>query len=680
MTQTPSQRTLMPWAFFLCLATATFALYWSGLRGPSLYDDAQHLSLVRQWLDGQIPLSDVLFLNGNVLTNRSVAMASFALSGWLGDYSIPVFKFANVLTHVLCAGIAFVMLSALLRRDQQLATHRNFYAGVVVTLWTLHPLHVSTVLYIVQHMAQVAALFSLLGVWVYAVIRGRMVEGRLREHVGVAMLFVLIAGLTFLGIQGKQSAIMLPALCLLVELAWFQQPRQWSHGMRLFFVCSVLLPCLVAVAAIAYYWSAIGDATLGWGMTIGERLRTQPRVLWDYIRLLIIPYSPSMGLFGDDFSVSRSLWSPPTTTLALLGLMGMSVVAWRLRARSPAVFVGWFWFLLAHAVEAGPAPIELYYEHRNYLPAVGLILMAIGLLQMLGKRLTEHGLRSQRIGWVLLAGFIIVLTGQTFSRVQIWRYGLSIGMSAYESHPGSIRAHLAYANALIDAGKVQEAYGVYLHLARQPEPHARAIGLLQQVDMECMVNADGDPAKLAEAVQLSKGPVNMAMPYIFAHLTGSRFQRGCGRITASMLGDAISAIADQATQQPDTAQAKWALRYNATFAYYQANELDKALQQAKLGWQPGSDPTIGLLVVTLMLHADEPAEAEKVFQTVLHRAGFTDASQIWNDHPRDKGLRKMRAMIDNYLAGKGKPALEGQMAPAISSKATPAPPQQAATQ
>lgn len=640
------------WLAFAAASTVTLLLYWPGLRGPYLIDDTQHLALVEAWLRGQLPLKDVIFANGNWLTNRSLAMGSLALSAWLGGYDPLSFKLGNLIFHLLCALVAFILLRGLLARDEKFGARAQSVALLITAVWLLHPLNVSTVLYSVQRMAQVATLFCLLGVWLYASVRTRMLDGRIDPKRALAILCIGIPLLTLLGIQGKQNAVVLPGLCLVVELAWFQVPRSWNRGLGLFYLLLLVLPGIIALAGVVWNWRLIQTSVLSWDMTMGERLLSQPRVLWEYMHMLVVPYSPSMGLFFDDFPVSRSLFHPWTTLPAIAGLVLMSVMAWRVRSSSPSIFAGWFWFLVAHSVEASVLPIELYYEHRNYLPAFGLLLMVAGLINALSQRVTLLDIRVNRIGAVLVTGILLVLIAQTFSRVQVWKHGLSIGMAAVESHPNSVRAHLAYANASIDLGRLDDVYATFQQLSKVEDPQAGAIGKFELIALDCMVKNDADPQLLREAVDQMPDRLNMVTPYVIAYLVGAREKRGCGRISATMLGDAIAEIADKATTQPDSSEAKWPVRYNAALAYYQGGQWSQALKQARLGWQQYADPGIALLLVELMLHEGQVEDAEVVFQDVMKRGGYKTLQEIEAGGPRAEGLRKMRAMIDRHPVGR----------------------------
>jgi len=108
-------------------------------------------------------------------------------------------------------------------------------------------------------------------------------------------------------------------------------------------------------------------ANRGW--TLGQRLLTEPRVLFDYLGQLWFPRPFSRGLFNDGYLVSQDLFHPWTTLPALAGLIALTWLAWRLRHRAPAIAMAIGFYLIGQSIESGPFPLEIYFEHRNYLPA-----------------------------------------------------------------------------------------------------------------------------------------------------------------------------------------------------------------------------------------------------------------------------------------------------------------------
>jgi len=171
-----------------------------------------------------------------------------------------------------------------------------------------------------------------------------------------------------------------------------------------------------SVLLIAYLLAVIPGnvrttpAVRGW--TVGQRLLTEPRVLTDYLRLLFVPHAYSSGLFNDAFPLSTG-WLHPGSTLPcvalILALIGTGFV---LRKKYPAIALALLFYFAAQIMESGWIPLELYFEHRNYLPAM-LLFWPIGLA------LERPGtLRFLRIA--AAAAILAVLATLTAQRAALW--------------------------------------------------------------------------------------------------------------------------------------------------------------------------------------------------------------------------------------------------------------------
>ncbi|MCC5088260.1 hypothetical protein [Xanthomonas campestris] len=619
-------------------------------------DDGRHLALIQSWQKGQIDLWAVVAGNDNWLFHRSLAMLTLAANVALGGDTSFSLKLGNLLLHLICGCIAYAALRRMLALDKILSKNFNLLSALICAIWLLHPLNVSTVLYIVQRMSQIATIFPLLGVWLYVSIRNRMLAEKISEQRAAWILLLGIPLLTFLGVQGKQSAIVLIGLCLVVELGWYQQPKQWGPTLRLLYASLLLLPLFIITGLLIWKWQSLYSAMLEWGMTPAERLLSQPRALWEYCRMLIIPYSPAMGIYNDDFKISRSLINPITTLWASVGLIATSLAAISVRKKIPGVFVGWFWFLVAHSVEASIVPIELYYEHRNYLPQFGIWLMIVSLVTAALQALSRHEVRVRAIGWLVSVGFITVISAQTLSRALVWRTSLGISMSAIDKHPDSTRASVAFGFAAMQAGLVQDTYEVFHRLAENPNRSISSVGKMELTVLNCSIQQDSDPALLLSAADRHPRSLDPVMPYAVGNLLEIRQRHGCGRITPRLLADTVVSIADQALDASEASQPKVTLRYNAALAYYQANEWHLALRQTRLAWPYSKDPSIALFYVKLLLQEGDLAEAKKAFWQLMQRAGYEHPSQL-PGAARGAALRAMLKEINQYAVMHGKTGL-----------------------
>ena len=96
--------------------------------------------------------------------------------------------------------------------------------------------------------------------------------------------------------------------------------------------------------------------------------------------MISLPNLSRFGLYHDDFVISRGLFQPIGTLLAIGGLAASVAVSWLLRIKAPIISFGIAWFLLGHSLESTIFPLELMHEHRNYLPSLGIVILIAPVL------------------------------------------------------------------------------------------------------------------------------------------------------------------------------------------------------------------------------------------------------------------------------------------------------------
>ena len=158
----------------LALLLLCVALYGTGLGGELIFDSAEVLSgssLAQLGLTEFIHWRNAVFSSNTGPSGRPISMLSFALNYAVFNTLSPfTLKLVNLLIHCLMGGLVFGFLRRLLSTATTLNLSQRRAEWVALTaagLWLLHPLHVSSVLYVVQRMEQLSALFSLLGLIAY---------------------------------------------------------------------------------------------------------------------------------------------------------------------------------------------------------------------------------------------------------------------------------------------------------------------------------------------------------------------------------------------------------------------------------------------------------------------------------------------------------------------------------
>lgn len=597
----------------------TVALYWMGLSGPFIFDDAWNLEPVRLWLGGRASLWEAIFPQPSLVFSRPVAMGSFALTTWLfGDTSFS-FKLGNLIVHLACGVLGWMVLRRVLARDTRLAPHAELLAALAAAIWLLHPLQVSTVLYAVQRMAQLSTFFTLAAVLCYLSARQRLIEGRTRS--AWVQLFVGFPAMLLLGVLSKQNAAVAPAICLVLELSYFAASAPRHRSLPAFFGVFLVLPALAVIALLIAAPEKLMATYADWDFGPWERLLTQSRALVDYIGMLLLPRGPLMGLYTDDFAVSQGLLSPISTLFSLLALTAVSVAAIAWRKRAPSFFAGWFFFLVAHSVESSFLPLEMYYEHRNYLPSLGLFLAVFGLVSLLPP-IRTNVLAPRTLGLAAATGFILLLCVATLFRVLVWQDMATIAQLGVKTHPESQRARFDVAAWALERGDYDTALDTMRYLAASDNPRHRQMGYLSVVAINCMRGRDEGNVQALELAAAANLPrLTTFEAQAFGRLGGATRDKGCGGLERGVIARYMKQILDTAHTQPETATPKWFARYALAEIYARDNQWNAAQVQAELAWKGGRDQKVGLFLADIYVQNGELqlasallAELEKVIK------------------------------------------------------------------
>lgn len=615
------------WLVLTFASIVAVLVYWTGLHGPFLLDDDANLRSIPAWLDGKLGLHSLLFERGAGILGRPLSMATFAFNSWLGGFTPFSLKAGNLLTHLLCGLAIFLFLRLLMRRDVLLHPRASLYAAIVASLWLLHPLHASTVLYVVQRMAQLSTLFILLGLWLYVALRQQ-----LEAHPSKAISAALLTGIpvmTVLAFLCKENGILLPLMCVVVELAYFSNKKKPSV-VSAFNLLYILLPVVAGTILFAFKPDRVLGGYAGRDFTFLERVLTQPRALCDYLWKLVAPNPPRMGVYTDDFVVSAGLLAPPTTLAAIIFLLSMSVAAWYWRKISPGLFFGWFFFLAAHALEAGPIPLEIYFEHRNYLPSLGILVALVSLVVAAGQHLVRLGIKPERIGVLLAVGLLAVMALGTHGRAKVWRSERLIAESSLSAHPYSLRANVAVMTSSIRDGDRANANAAVERLINSPTPRHRSLGHSFRLLFECEFDHKGRIEDLQAFVNQTPLPLTLAEAQPFNLIYYVTAEKGCGPVNDLLIGHALAKLADRATTNADTDMIKIRLRYQSASFLVRAQQWQPALTQARLAWKPNADTPIAMPLILSQLHLGDISGAKKTQGELELRRDPTDVEEKAN--------------------------------------------------
>ncbi|MDN3516001.1 hypothetical protein QWY84_00115 [Aquisalimonas lutea] len=417
----------------ICVLLCVYALYLPGLASGFQFDDNINLRALEE-IGSSISIAEFIFSGQAGPLGRPIALASFVPQADAWPDNARPFLLANVLLHLL-NGVAVGSLAYLLLRasGQTRDVRKSYWIAVgAAAIWLCLPLLASSNLFIVQRMTTLAAFWVLSGLCLHVTGR-RLVEDRPSTGLGLMSLGTCI-GLG-LGVFTKENAAVFPLLVLVLDRTLFSH-RIMPDAYRWWRYIFAITPT-VMIALYMLYRLVDGGGYDIRHFTLLERMFTQGVVLFDYLRLMLLPNSASFTPFGDGYPLFGGL---PVMAAALVTIAWFAAAVGAVVAgpRWPVPSFAILWFLGAHLLESTWIPLELYYEHRNYLPSVGIIiafLFAIGRLQGLKRNLAIVGV----VGYAVVLGLSLVqvttLWGTPRIAAELW----------WDRNPSSARAaqHLA---------------------------------------------------------------------------------------------------------------------------------------------------------------------------------------------------------------------------------------------
>ena len=360
-----------------------------------------------------------------------------------------MYKLGNALIHVLLGCACAFFTYTITRSSPVLGWNRQRALSIALlaaTAWLLHPLHVSTVLYVVQRMTQLSALFVMVGLSVFFYRRSQWLQ---TAPSGTEISRVLLGLVVFTLLAGfsKENGLLLPWLVVVTELCLFRFciAGKVSSGLQRICLGLLLLPLVALLLRFAWdpTWLSHGYAHREFSLL--ERLLTQTRVLWQYLGWLVLPNGSSMGFYNDDIAWSRGLLAPLTTVFAILAWALVGGLAWVQRGKLPLLGFALLWYLLAHSMESSIFALEMVFEHRNYLPYIGPIIFLASLLW------SEHpAIRSYRP--LIVAAVLLILAGALFLRSSYWSDEKRMAEYHFRHHPQSLRSQFHLASVYLATG------------------------------------------------------------------------------------------------------------------------------------------------------------------------------------------------------------------------------------
>lgn len=437
------KQALIPSAALLLILLAYGALAWPALSGPFVFDDfpnLQNLELLGDNVSGNLGRYLASFIGS---PGRPIAALSFLIndSAWPSE---PFgFKYTNLMIHLLNGVLLFGLLRQLAKANPALP-QSPFWPLLAMVAWLFHPLQLSAQMLVVQRMTLLSATFCFIGLWGYIALLQRA-----KSLLGDFAALCVLGTCTILAFLCKENGALLPLFAWVLNATLLRETLATkSLATRRFIQWACILPSLAVFAAILYMATRPGTFSSR-DFSMAERMMTQMHVLADYLRHIFMPRLSGSGIYFDDYPVTRAWTQPISTLLLALGFMASAIFAIAKRKRFPLLSFAILWFFAGHVMESSILDLELFFEHRNYLPLLGPVLVLSALPFGLAER--------RRLAIALLSLWLALLAAITALQAPVWGNAELMTALWAKERPLSLRAAQDVAKFRYDNGRPQAA-------------------------------------------------------------------------------------------------------------------------------------------------------------------------------------------------------------------------------
>ncbi len=421
-------------SLFVFILISIAWIYWQGLSGVFIFDDISNLQRLDNIEEINNLNSSIKFITEGKSSSlgRPISLLTFVLQSNSWPSYPWDFKYVNLMIHLLNGCLIFWLILILTRLIALPEKRCLLLALLTSSIWLLHPLQVSTVLYVIQRMTQLSTFFTLIGILTY--LHGRQLLAKEKLKLGLFWISIGVGVCGILATLSKENGILLVLYIIVLEITILRnlpKPSWFSIWTSIFIYFPLVLLSLYFVFNIDNLLQAyqIRD------FTMEERLLTQSRILTDYIAKILLFKVNNFGLFHDDFSISHSLLEPLTTIFAIIFLGILLTTAIMVRKKLPILSFGILFFFAGHILESSFIGLMLYFEHRNYLPMLGIIFFIVYIFVKLFDHIVNPFLRKITFSLSLLLFLLFPLL--TWSQTDLWGNQFKQAVLWSQQHPYS---------------------------------------------------------------------------------------------------------------------------------------------------------------------------------------------------------------------------------------------------
>lgn len=553
----------------------------------------------------------------NAFPTRIVGFFSFALNYKINGLDLAGYHIFNLLVHLINSLLVYLLifltlrlpLFALPRNIDTWLSYKAFVPFMAALLFVSHPVQTGAVTYIVQRFASLVTLFYLLSIILY--IKTRLAVSVTRQFLWYALSVISAV----LAMKTKENSFTLPFIIVLYEVLFLKG----KFRKRLCYLFPMLMTVLIIPLTIFSSGISLnhltGDIdaklrTMAYtDMSRWAYLFTQFRVIMTYLRLFILPVNQN---FDYDYPAFRSFLEPDVFlsflflfTLLLLGTYFLHRSYGKGTGQAPFLRVaafGIFWFFITLSLESSIIPnLELFFEHRMYLPSVGIFIALANASPLISGVLKKSSFPIEKILIPAFSLMLILFAFATYTRNFVWNDEVGLWEDVVKKSPNKARPHNHLGYLYTGQGRLDEAVMEFnAALAINPDYGDAHYNL---------GNAYLNQARMEEAVKEYQAALQRNPSYVYAY-----YNLGLYYFSKNLLDEAMREF--QAAQKLNPSSPY--IHRSIGIIYARQNHLDRSITefQAAVKLSPDYAEAYNDLG-TSYFKQGAIAEAVKEFKTAL---------------------------------------------------------------
>lgn len=388
-----------------------------------------------------------------------------------GKFDPFLFRFGNLIFHILCSILVFFIVFSVLRRLKEknfLTTYAYSLAFTTSMLFALHPVHTQTVSYVVQGLSEgLAGLFMLLILAFFLLFCFQ--KNKIMRMLSLVGLFIS----ALLSCGTKEIAIVSPLLVLLTDW-FFVSQGSWKALKTRLFLHVLLFSAIFSTYLFflkpqffATILSLKAEAVNNIGNTLSinrhdkilpyHYLISQFKVILHYAFIFIWPFNISADY---DWKLVHSFFDIDCFGPFLILCSLFFIILRRLRNnRTDLLSFCFIWFMVLILPRSSIIPSsELVADYKTYMASISILLLLSWIIvytSALAISLARITLTNFQPA--MLCVLIFPLGYATYTRNKVWSSGEAFWQDVIEHAPNKARAYNNKAVALCEKNKYEES-------------------------------------------------------------------------------------------------------------------------------------------------------------------------------------------------------------------------------